>query len=68
MIVRPAVHADVADTALVAASSYARAFATILELAPLARYDAAFFRARFFFVAPRAAEGRIESVLIKRLL
>ena len=47
VIVRPAMAGDVADTATVAAASYAGAFATILEPETLARYDAAFFAGRF---------------------
>lgn len=47
MIVRPATIADLPATAEVAAASYAMAFATILEPAALASYDAAFFAGRF---------------------
>ena len=47
VIVRPAVAGDIAAAAVVAAASYAQAFAAILEAEALARYDAAFFAGRF---------------------
>lgn len=47
MIVRAAMEADIAATAVVATASYAAAFADILGAEKLARYDQAFFVARF---------------------
>ncbi len=47
MRLRDAVAADVAATAEVAAASYRAAFAAILDPEVLARYDPAFFAARF---------------------
>ena len=59
VIVRAAAIADVPQTAVVAEASYARAFATILEPATLARYDTAFFAGRFVTALDRlrVAEG-----------
>lgn len=47
MIVRAAIEADIAATAAVAVASYGAAFADILGADILARYDEAFFVARF---------------------
>ena len=47
MIVRAAIETDIAATAAVAAASYGAAFADILGADILARYDKAFFVARF---------------------